>query len=176
LCLDGRPAYLTARMIIYGFTSRWWIFHLYEDVTIADGGLQNLGPCSAFRALEQWGIFIVSHHLLWHGTSVFPVSSEGPPHLVAFTTHMRMWSVYSNPDPHGSPFSRLLHTQGNSNLVPYGDSVWKTVLSEQSVWWSISPLRVINSFHVLFVGGRPDRIRVPEGDVIPVLKAHYGVI
>jgi hypothetical protein len=22
-------------------------------------------------------------HLLWHGTSVFPVSSEGPPHLVA---------------------------------------------------------------------------------------------
>jgi hypothetical protein len=22
-------------------------------------------------------------HLLWHGTSVFPVSSEGQPHLVA---------------------------------------------------------------------------------------------
>jgi hypothetical protein len=22
-------------------------------------------------------------HLLWHGTSVFPVSSEGPPHSVA---------------------------------------------------------------------------------------------
>jgi hypothetical protein len=23
-------------------------------------------------------------HLLWHGALVFPVSSEGPPHLVAF--------------------------------------------------------------------------------------------
>jgi hypothetical protein len=53
------------------------IFHSYGDVTIA-GGL-----CSALRAFEQGGIFIVSH-LLWQGTSVFPVSSEGPPHLVAF--------------------------------------------------------------------------------------------
>jgi hypothetical protein len=33
-------------------------------------------------AFEQGGIFIVPH-LLWHGASVFPVSSEGPPHLVA---------------------------------------------------------------------------------------------
>jgi hypothetical protein len=33
-------------------------------------------------AFEQGGIFIVPH-LLWHGTSVFPVSSEGLPHLVA---------------------------------------------------------------------------------------------
>jgi hypothetical protein len=30
--------------------------------------------CSAFKAFEQGGIFIVPH-LLWHGTSVFPVSS-----------------------------------------------------------------------------------------------------
>jgi hypothetical protein len=54
-----------------------------RDVTIAGEGLQNLGLCSALRALEQGGIFIV-RHLQWHGTSVFPVSSEGPPHLVAF--------------------------------------------------------------------------------------------
>ena len=46
-------------------------------------GLQNLGLCSALMAFEQGGIFIVPH-LLWHGASVFPVSSEGPPHLVAF--------------------------------------------------------------------------------------------
>jgi hypothetical protein len=26
------------------------------------------------------------------------------------------------------------------------------------------------------VGGRPDSFRVGEGEVIPVLKAHYGVI
>jgi hypothetical protein len=69
-------------LIIYGFTSRSRFFQLYGDVTIAGEGLQNLGLCSALRAFEQGGIFIVQH-LLWHGTSVFPVSSEGPPHLVA---------------------------------------------------------------------------------------------
>jgi hypothetical protein len=58
-------------------------FHSYEDVTIAGEGLQNLGLCSALRAVEQEGIFI-ELHLLWHRASVFPVSSEGPPHLVAF--------------------------------------------------------------------------------------------
>jgi hypothetical protein len=69
-------------LIIYGFTSRSRIFHLYGDVTIASEGLQNLGLCSALRAFEQGGIFIVPH-LLWHGTSVFQVSSKGPPRLVA---------------------------------------------------------------------------------------------
>jgi hypothetical protein len=39
--------------------------------------------------------------LLWHVTSVFPVSSEGPPHSVAFSTHKVMWRMYSNLDPHG---------------------------------------------------------------------------
>jgi hypothetical protein len=52
------------------FTSRPRIFHLCWDVTIAGEGLQNLGLCSALRAFEQGGIFIVPH-LLWHRTSVF---------------------------------------------------------------------------------------------------------
>jgi hypothetical protein len=74
-------------LIIYGFTSCSRIFHLYGDVTTAGEGLQNLGLCSALRAFEQGGIFIVQH-LLWHGASVFSVSSEGPPHLVAsYDTH-----------------------------------------------------------------------------------------
>jgi hypothetical protein len=76
------------------------MFHLYGDVTITGEGLQNLGLCSALRAFEQGGIFIVPH-LLWHGTSVFPVSSEGPPHLVASYDPQGMWRIYSNPDPHG---------------------------------------------------------------------------
>jgi hypothetical protein len=63
-------------------TSRSRIFHLYGDVTIASERLQNLDLCSALKAFEQGGIFIVPH-LLWHETSFFPVSSEGPPHLVA---------------------------------------------------------------------------------------------
>jgi hypothetical protein len=69
-------------LIIYGFTLRSRIFHFYGDVTIAGEGLQNLGLCSALRAFVQGGVFIVSH-LLWHEASVFPVSSEGPPNLVA---------------------------------------------------------------------------------------------
>jgi hypothetical protein len=72
-------------LLIYSFTSSSRIFHIYGDVTIAGEGwkgLQNLSLCPALWAFEQGGIFIVPH-LLWHGASVFPVSSEGPPHLVA---------------------------------------------------------------------------------------------
>jgi hypothetical protein len=64
------------------FTSCSRMFHLHGDVTNAGEGLQNLGLCSALRAFEHWGTFIVPH-LLWHVASVFPVSSEGPPHSVA---------------------------------------------------------------------------------------------
>jgi hypothetical protein len=37
--------------------------HSYEDVTIANEGLQNLGLSSALRAFEQGEIFIVPHLL-----------------------------------------------------------------------------------------------------------------
>jgi hypothetical protein len=69
-------------LIKFWFTSRLIIFHLYGDVTIAGEGLQNLGLCSALRAFKQGGIFIVPH-LLWHGTSGFPVTPEEAPHSVA---------------------------------------------------------------------------------------------
>jgi hypothetical protein len=36
---------------------------LYGEVTITGEGLQNLGLCSALRAFEQGGIFIVPHVL-----------------------------------------------------------------------------------------------------------------
>jgi hypothetical protein len=39
--------------------SRATIFHLYGDVTIAGEGLQNLSLCSALKAFEQGGIFIM---------------------------------------------------------------------------------------------------------------------
>jgi hypothetical protein len=47
------------KLIIYGFTSGSRVFHLYGDITITGEGLQNLGICSALRAFEQGGIFIV---------------------------------------------------------------------------------------------------------------------
>jgi hypothetical protein len=69
-------------LIVYGFTSRSRMFHLYGNATSSGEGLQNLGLCSALRVFEQGGIFIVPH-LLWHGTSVSPVLSKGTPHSVA---------------------------------------------------------------------------------------------
>jgi hypothetical protein len=58
------------------------MFHLNGDVAITGRGLQKLGLFSAFGDFEQGGIFIVPQ-MLWHRVSVFPVSSEGPPHSVA---------------------------------------------------------------------------------------------
>jgi hypothetical protein len=84
---QGSWIYLQLGYVYHSLTMYWSSrsrsFHLYGDVTIAGEGLQNLGLCSALRAFEQGGIFTVPH-LLWHGTSVLPVSYEGPPRLVAF--------------------------------------------------------------------------------------------
>jgi hypothetical protein len=44
-------------LIIYSFTSRSRIFHLYGDVPIAGEGLQNLGLCSVLRAFEQGDLY-----------------------------------------------------------------------------------------------------------------------
>jgi hypothetical protein len=46
-------------LLIYCFTSRSRIFHVYGDIIIAGEGLKNLGLCSALTAFEQGGIFIV---------------------------------------------------------------------------------------------------------------------
>jgi hypothetical protein len=92
---------MIALLIIYCFTSWSRIFYLYRGVTIAGEGLQNFGLCSALRAFEQGGIFIVLH-LLWHEASVFPDSSEGLPHSVP--SHNTQWDVvwrtYAKPNPH----------------------------------------------------------------------------
>jgi hypothetical protein len=48
--------------------------------------------CKFWPKLGAQGLWagkdLIVPHLLWHGTSVFPVSSEGPPHSVAsYNTH-----------------------------------------------------------------------------------------
>jgi hypothetical protein len=54
------------------------------------------------RAFEQAGIFIVPNQL-WHGASVFPVSSNELAHSVEapLTTQKGVWRAYFNPNPHG---------------------------------------------------------------------------
>ena len=54
---------INMQIFVFGLPSPLRIFHLYGDVTIAGEGLQNLGLCSALRAFEQGGIFIVQHLL-----------------------------------------------------------------------------------------------------------------
>ena len=87
--------------LIYCFTSRSRIFHLYGDVAIAGEGLQNLGLYSARRSgpLSREGS--LSCHTCFDTGLVFPVSSEGPPHSVASYDTRGVWRIYSNPDPHG---------------------------------------------------------------------------
>jgi hypothetical protein len=130
------------RLIIDGFMSQSRMFHLYGDVIIADGGLQSLGLCSTLKAFEQGGIFNVPH-LLWHGTSVFPVSSKGSPfsrllrhtwryglsiltwiltgpHSVASYDTQGMLRTYSNPDPYGVRYKR--QSSVNSLVVDFTTS------------------------------------------------------
>jgi hypothetical protein len=93
--------------LIDGFTSRSRIFHLYGDVTITGVGLQKLDLCSALRAFEQGGIFIVPH-LLWHGASFGLIRKTVP--FCHLLRHVRDVKNLFLP---GSPFSRLLrHTRG----------------------------------------------------------------
>jgi hypothetical protein len=54
---------LKFRLIMYCFSSRSRIFHLYGDDTITSEGLQNLGLYSALKTFEQGGIFIMLHML-----------------------------------------------------------------------------------------------------------------
>jgi hypothetical protein len=53
------------------------IFSYMAAVTITGDRAANLGLCSALRAFEQGGVFVVPH-LLRHGASVCTVSSKRP--------------------------------------------------------------------------------------------------
>jgi hypothetical protein len=74
------------------------MFRSIEDVTIIGERLQNLGLCSASRAIEQGGIFVVPH-LLWHGPPFFRSHLKGSPIQSLLRTQKGMWRIYSNPDP-----------------------------------------------------------------------------
>jgi hypothetical protein len=99
-------------LIIYGFTSRSRIFHLYGDVPITGEGLQNLGLCSALRTFEQEGMLIVPPACCNTGPRFFRSHPKDRLIQSPLMTHKGMWRTNSNQDPHGSPFIRLLrHTR-----------------------------------------------------------------
>jgi hypothetical protein len=106
-------------------------------------GLQNLGLCSALRAFEQGGIFIMPH-LLWHRTSVFPVSSEGPPHLVAFyDTRGDVEDLFQPGSSRGLLWKKnLANLMQLSICVPYGRCPFRQLVNQSVPVWKLA--RCIN--------------------------------
>jgi hypothetical protein len=72
---------------------------LYGDVTITGEGIQNLGLCSALRAV----VYRASGpRFIWSHPKDRPIQS-------LLTIHKGIWRIYSNPDPHGFTYYMYLY-------------------------------------------------------------------
>ena len=76
----------TSSSVVYFFVGFFVLFSVYcpaRDcfIIIVGEGLQNLEHCSVPTTFSQRGIFIVPP-LLFHGASVFVVSSEATPEFI----------------------------------------------------------------------------------------------
>jgi hypothetical protein len=120
-----------------GFTSRSRIYHLFGDVTIASEVLQNLGLCTAHRALEQGGS-LSCHTCCNTGPQFFRSHPKDRRIYSPLTTHKGMCGIYSYPDSHKSPFSRLSSPVTNRNIL-FVCLRFFTILNNFSViwWWSV---------------------------------------
>ena len=104
---DGIFASCTTRndddwLIVYYFTSRSRIFHLYGDVTITGEGLQNLGLCPLSREGS-----LSCHTCCDTGPRFFRSHPKDRHNQSPLTTRMGMRKAYSNPDPHGDCAMKL---------------------------------------------------------------------
>jgi hypothetical protein len=118
-------------LVVYCFTSRSRIFHLYGDVTITGEGLQNLGLCSALMPFSREGS-LSCHTCCDTGPRFFRSHPKDRPILSPFTTHKGMWKIYSYPDSHGSPISRLWrHTRGYVDHDHTGESTLPLSLKQE---------------------------------------------
>ena len=84
------------------------MYHSYKEVTIVNEGLKQFsaGVCSDHTtAFEHGGGIFIVPYLLRHGASVFTVSSEGLPTLVASYNEPgdTCTEDISDPDPYGIP-------------------------------------------------------------------------
>jgi hypothetical protein len=94
-------------------TSHSRVLYVHGDVTTAGEGLQNLGvmsvnskyDCFTFKKAFDQGWFFIVPHLLRIWRPQFPQSHP--------EDRKGILRTYSNPDPHGSLFSRLLR-QGDA--------------------------------------------------------------
>jgi hypothetical protein len=108
-------------LIVYCFTSRLRIFHLYRDITIAVEWLQNFGLCSALRAFDQ-GESLSCHTCCDTGPRFFGSHPKVRPIQSPLMTRIGIRRTHSNPDYHregGRKRIRVFHTNfsksGNSS-------------------------------------------------------------
>jgi hypothetical protein len=113
--------------------SNYWLIIYYFTSPLPVKGCK-------IRALEQGRIFIVPH-LLWHGASVFPVSSDEPLHSVASYNTQGVWRFYS--------ISRILMAGLSNCLIKISHNyVWREREErererELAVWYICRLIRYI---------------------------------
>jgi hypothetical protein len=103
---------LQYRLIIYGFMSRSRIFHYiwrrhhcrWRATKHMLGPLSREGSLLYHTCCDTWPRFFRFH------PKDRPIQSP-------LTTHMRMWSIYSNPDPHVSHSVASYDTQGSEEAL-----------------------------------------------------------
>ena len=98
---------MTARcVLIYLFVVllRSRIFHLYGDVDISGYGTQTIEVHVCTMPIRLWWgeIFILLHLLIWHGTSIFwlstvPFSPSGRTYLTPYTNGIFRVETYIKP-------------------------------------------------------------------------------
>jgi hypothetical protein len=106
--------------LVYCFTSRSRIFHLYGDVTITSEGLQNLGLWTALRAFEQGRIFMVTQGLSFSNLIQRTASFS----CLLRHTHKGMWRIYFNLNSHGSKKVKLLYLISQKPCVKIPGILW----------------------------------------------------
>jgi hypothetical protein len=124
-------------LVIYCFTSRSKFVHLYGDVTITGEGLQNLGLCSALRALER-EVSLSCHTCCRTGPRFYRSHQKDGPIQSPRKIHNGIRRNYSNPDPHGSPFSCLLR-----NTMRRGGPILTQILTGLNSHFSKQPMIIV---------------------------------
>jgi hypothetical protein len=87
--------------------------------------------------------------LLWHGASVFLVSSDGPPHSVA--SYNTQWDVENlfNSDPHGSHSVASYDTQGDAKDLFLLESSRIGLRRWFIIWWFMT--FILKSFNIMYI-------------------------
>jgi hypothetical protein len=129
-------------LIIYGFTSRSRIFHLYGygDVTTSGEGLQKFRPMLCAPGL--WAGSVSCHTCCDTEPRFFGSHPKDDRIQSLLTTHEGMWRIYSNPDPQGlsNRNAHLVHVYIKMGIVL--DLVFHSKIRFLHSYWTLLPQTV----------------------------------